>query len=764
MKKTLLILIAFCISAIGYSQTVGDTFVDNFITYEITSLSPDEVEVHDYDHSGTKDVTIPATVANSGTTYNITSVGEDAFYYNAPSSNKITSVTFALPSNINSIGDNAFRVQKFTSVIIPSSVVNIGEYAFWSNNLTSVTLENGIESIGANAFSSNQITDIIIPNSVISIGQAAFLGNQLTSVTLSNGLTSIGLSVFQTNQLQSVVIPNSVTSISGAAFGNNQLTSLTLSNSLTFIGAGAFRNNDLTHVTIPSTVTDIENSAFRDNPLATVTSQATTPPTVFTGGINDTFWNRSVIDLTIPNGTSSAYTAGGWTGFNSVTEAAAPAVGDTFVVDFITYEVTSVTPNIVEVIDYNTAGGTVVDIPATVTHSVTTYDVTSIGQSAFGNKNLTYVTIPNSITNIKNHAFNNNPFTSIIIPESVTNIGYLAFGVNYLNTIVVLGTTPPTITTGGGNDTFANSSRPNINLVITNNATDEYVTDPGALWTGFKMVFEATSSTTAEVSHYDPANGANVVIPPTVTAGSNVFNVNRIDDSAFENVSLTSVTIPDSVTEIGISAFNTNNLTSVTIPDSVTLIGTTAFATNPISNLSLGANVTDIGIGAFVDNNLSDVTIPSNVAFIGLLAFGNNPLTSVTSLATTPPIITTGTNDTFAFNRSNIHLHIPPGTMDAYVTDAGALWTGFNPVSEDALLSNSDFELTYDVKIVSTSNQLEVKHSKNITLEKFVVYSISGAKVIEGKENSISTEALSKGIYILKLDFNHATVVKKFAK
>jgi hypothetical protein len=48
--------------------------------------------------------------------------------------------------------------------------------------------------------------------------------------------------------------------------------------------------------------------------------------------------------------------------------------------------------------------------------------------------------------------------------------------------------------------------------------------------------------------------------------------------SAFNGCSsLTSVTIPDSVTEIGRYAFGGCSLTSVTIPDSVTTIGYNAF-------------------------------------------------------------------------------------------------------------------------------------------------------------------------------------------
>lgn len=786
MKKQLLFLITLSISILGFSQTVGDTFVDNYITYEITSLSPYEVEVQGYDHNnGSTDVVIPNTVTNNSNTYNVTSIGNDAFDYNGPTG-KITGITFTTPSNITNIGSEAFRAQELTTVTIPSSVITIDQYAFWNNDITSVTFENGIESIGDHAFSTNQIISIDIPNSVTNLGVSAFANNLITTVTLSNNLTNIENTVFQTNQLQSVVIPDNVTSIGSGSFYGNQLTSLTLSNNLVTINNSAFQNNNLTHVTIPASVTDIEFAVFRNNPLATVVAQGTTPATIFTPGINDSFWNRSVIDLTIPAGTSAAYAAGGWTGFNSVTEASALVVGDTFVVDYITYEVTSVSPNAVRTIDYDMSGGTVVDIPETVSHSVATYSVTAIRSQSFTNKGLTSVTIgdniigigfnafyqnqisneiiiPDSVTTIEGRAFDDNLITDVRLGTNVATIEFGAFRNNPLSTVLSLAVTPPTIVTDPSYPNILDSfshDRSNIDLIVTNNTTDEYVTNGGAFWTGFKMVFEATSPTTVEVSNYDPANGTSVTIPSDVTVGSNVFDVIKIDDSAFENIGLTSVTIPDSVTEIGISAFELNNLTSVTIPDSVTLIHTTAFAQNSISNLSLGANVNNIGIGAFIDNSLSDVTIPSNVTFIGLLAFGNNPLTDVTSLATTPPTITTGTNDTFAFNRSNIHLHIPAGTMGAYVTDAGALWTGFNPVTEDALSTN-DYELANDIKIITTTDGIEIVASNNARLENYSVYNISGAKVTSGQTNRIATDMFSSGIYILKLDFDRGTIVKK---
>ena len=52
------------------------------------------------------------------------------------------------------------------SVVIPSTVKNIGTYAFAYNQISSVTLSNGLETIGVGAFSQNQLTNIIIPSSV----------------------------------------------------------------------------------------------------------------------------------------------------------------------------------------------------------------------------------------------------------------------------------------------------------------------------------------------------------------------------------------------------------------------------------------------------------------------------------------------------------------------------------------------------------------------------------------------------------------------
>ncbi|MCL2138394.1 MAG: leucine-rich repeat domain-containing protein [Treponema sp.] len=121
-------------------------------------------------------------------------------------------------------------------------------------------------------------------------------------------------------------------------------------------------------------------------------------------------------------------------------------------------------------------------------------------------------------------------------------------------------------------------------------------------------------------------NKQDVSIPPRIQ-GRNIL---VIETGAFARKNLTSVIIPNGVTEIGQSAFARTQLTSVTIPNSVTSIKANAFQENQLTSVTIPNSVTTILSGAFQGNQLTSVTIPNSITRISTEVFKENPLTSVT--------------------------------------------------------------------------------------------------------------------------------------
>jgi hypothetical protein len=86
-------------------------------------------------------------------------------------------VPFESGSRLERIEESAFSVSGLKSILIPSSVVILGEKSFWScESLESVTFESGsrAERIEEDAFSRNGLKSILIPGSVTFIDDSAF--------------------------------------------------------------------------------------------------------------------------------------------------------------------------------------------------------------------------------------------------------------------------------------------------------------------------------------------------------------------------------------------------------------------------------------------------------------------------------------------------------------------------------------------------------------------------------------------------------------
>ena len=132
---------------------------------------------------------------------------------------------------------------------------------------------------------------------------------------------------------------------------------------------------------------------------------------------------------------------------------------------------------------------------------------------------------------------------------------------------------------------------------------------------------------------------SSITIPFSVTSiGTNAFyscyslssitipdSAASIESYTFQSCrSLSIITIPSSVTSIGSSAFSgCNLLSSITIPGSITSIGSYAFnGCCLLSSITIPGSITSIGDDAFsYCNLLSSITIPSSVKSIGTNAF-----------------------------------------------------------------------------------------------------------------------------------------------
>lgn len=95
-------------------------------------------------------------------------------------------------------GKLAYDMRGLTSVVIPDSVTEIGDYAFCDcENLKSVTIGNSVEKIYNNAFDGCGLTSVIIPDSVTYIGNEAFMScHELTSIDIPDSVTEIGDAAF----------------------------------------------------------------------------------------------------------------------------------------------------------------------------------------------------------------------------------------------------------------------------------------------------------------------------------------------------------------------------------------------------------------------------------------------------------------------------------------------------------------------------------------------------------------------------------------
>ena len=428
--------------------------------------------------------------------------------------------------------------------------------------------------------------------------------SKIVHVSISEGVTNICDNAFVYHRkLLSVIIPNTVTSIGKEAFYDcSSLTQITMSNAVETIGSSAFNKTAITSVTLPSTLISLGTYAFNN---CTQLAEITIPGSL-SSIADDTFYNcTSLRKLVIEEGVKTIG-ANAFEGCSKLNDITIPE-GVTSI-DINAFQGCSRITEISLPSSLINLGGSVFYGCSSLASIVIPENITSVENHTFyGCTSLKEVTLPQTILKIEEYAFRDCAFTQFTIPSSATEIQAYAF--SYCKNLTSI--TLPSGMTKIPNNLFDHCSS------LTSIVIPEGVTaiETGAFW-------ECTSLT-------------SVTIPEGVTS---------IYGEAFYNCSLTTLTLPNSLEEIGNSAYcnscggdylgafaHNTKLTSVVIPKNVSRIGSDAFeGCTSLSQITLQEGLKEIGANAFLDcGALRSIIIPEGVTTIGEDAFANCRLTEI---------------------------------------------------------------------------------------------------------------------------------------
>ena len=263
-------------------------------------------------------VTIPETVEYGGKRYSVTVLEKGAFSL----CNDITSVT--LPEGLTTIGNSAFReCRNLSNITFPSTLTTIGEFAFqYAEKIgPDIILPEGLTSIGYAAFGDcYSMESITLPSTLQSIDDAVLAAcKKLHNVTFPDHLTHLGgLLVQFCDSLTTCHLPAQLEYIENDFFCHTAISHLDIPEHVTGIGKNAFQAClSLKELSLPASVKELADSVFSDGTvLKTLSLASPVPPT-----ITETTFEDYTTVVTVPKGARNAYRSHDiWGRFANITE------------------------------------------------------------------------------------------------------------------------------------------------------------------------------------------------------------------------------------------------------------------------------------------------------------------------------------------------------------------------------------------------------------------------------------------------------------
>lgn len=692
-----------------------------------------------FQSNGLKEVTFPSKLEK---------IGNVAFQ-----TNNLTSVI--LPDSVTSLGSGAFATNpKLERISLSKGLTEIPTSAFgcsdgdnWMTNLTSIELHEGITEIGSRAFAGNNFSNIVLPSTVKEIGSYAFsTKNYLTTpctVSLNDGLETIGNRAFRNKCIEEVTLPTTVKKLQKQtfekAYSDNtavMLTKVYVSSTTQYEDAKNFPTSDFHKLYLTDfnkwTSDDFTygNETFELYPAAEMSKTIKVNARVVTGfsesGLEKFEKNKKV---TIPavdtEGNKvqgigkNAFNPGSKSGAESrITELALPTNVKA------AYEDTT----------WSTTG-----------KELTERGDFFIGYGAFRYNNLTLLELPDGVIHIDTYAFaNNTELKTVSIPKSVMQVRTGAFNKAAVETVTfadkhdfglqldaqafsgnkiktvqlpvnlekldkwtfIQNTGKEAVTSGSSAEKkggvvyiYINGDESKLGGYVTKTSnvhkiffttmpdvdkpwgvTDFTYDETGTTITGlsdigkekikvnpavvlpkvgptgeaisalgdgknYQGIFVYVETLGDTTKYYTPAS---VMLPDTLTKiGKWTFAINATVE--YEN-NMTAIELPDGLVEIGQTAFQNSKLTSVLLPDSVTTMGTGAFTgSEDLASVKLSKNLVDIPQSAFANGDKSTTAVkalevPEGVKTVGRSAFAGRHIEKLSL----PDTLTTIGRDAFS--------------------------------------------------------------------------------------------------------------------
>ncbi len=419
----------------GVSVTIG------YVNYYIIN---DEAKVSSFENVSTfpAELEIPQSVEYNGTSYPVTTISNNCAHYSTPKNLR----KLVLPEGLKTIGSHVFiGGNNLTEVVLPSTLTEIGLYAFESTGVSSLKLPASLVSIGHGAFSDCQnLSEITveagnpyyyvtsgvlfeekssyqgrtlvlypaglnrskytIDSEVEYIHDYAFYGcKKLRNVDFATSkLVRIGDWTFaECSNLQTIKISEGVESIWMNAFwGCEQLISVSLPSTLTWLSDRVFFGcASLSSITLPSSLERIGSGVFGG--CESLQKINVEPGSNFFASIDGVLYNKDITELIkFPEGSSlSEYTLP-----ETVTELPNGAFSSCKLLKQVNLH----------------------------------QGISAISNYAFMDSGIKYVTLPESVLSIGDGAFNGcKSLHDFYAPESVVTIGEQAFAGSNLQGIAL---------------------------------------------------------------------------------------------------------------------------------------------------------------------------------------------------------------------------------------------------------------------------------------------------------------------------------------